>query len=140
MKRKEDWPEILAAFIHERRAMPFAWGSNDCCLFSADAILAMTGVDLMAGYRGKYSSALSAVRAFKAVGGLESGVVASCKSAGFDERANINFAQRGDLVLWGTPTHGPAMGICLGVFGVFASTKSAVEIPTAQCRRAWSTA
>jgi hypothetical protein len=139
MKRKEDWPEILAAYLHERRTMPFVWGSNDCCLFSADAILAMTGIDTMADYRGKYNSALSAVRLFKAGGGIEACAAASCKASSFDERANINFAQRGDLVLWDTPTHGPAFGICVGVYSAFASTNGTIEITTAQCRRAWST-
>lgn len=34
-----------------RRSVPFAWGSNDCRLFAADAVQAMTGVDHAAELR-----------------------------------------------------------------------------------------
>ena len=37
--------------------MDFAWGTNDCCLFVCDVILAMTGTDLGEDYRGEYSTA-----------------------------------------------------------------------------------
>src|SRR5258708_4686376 len=60
MKRLEDWVVRLEAFIKERTAQPFKWGSQDCCLFAADAIEAITGVDLAADFRGKYSGAETA--------------------------------------------------------------------------------
>lgn len=42
--------------------MAFAWGQNDCCLFAADAVLAMTGADLAGDYRGSYDDVKSALR------------------------------------------------------------------------------
>jgi len=32
--RRDNWPDLLAAYIKAKRNEPFAWGSNDCCLFA----------------------------------------------------------------------------------------------------------
>ena len=50
-----DTRQAADALIAERRLMPFARGTNDCCMFAADAVLAMTGRDLAADWRGTYS-------------------------------------------------------------------------------------
>lgn len=57
MVRHEDWPLRLSTYLRQRKATPFAWGENDCVLFAADAVLAMTGVDVCAEYRGYASEA-----------------------------------------------------------------------------------
>jgi hypothetical protein len=49
---KSNWPRLLHAFIESRRSTPFRWGRNDCCIFAADAMLAITGEDPMAEHRG----------------------------------------------------------------------------------------
>jgi len=63
MTRRVDWPERLAAFLESRRGAPKCWGSNDCGLFCADAIEAMTGVDPGWELRGTYQNARQALRA-----------------------------------------------------------------------------
>jgi hypothetical protein len=72
MKRCHDWPEKLAAFIESRRHKPFAWGSNDCCMFPADGVAAITepAIDLAAAWRGKYGDDFGAVRLIAEAGGL----------------------------------------------------------------------
>ena len=60
----------LDALIAERRLMPFARGTNDCCMFAADAVLAMTGRDLAADWRGTYSDDRGALRLIQQLGGL----------------------------------------------------------------------
>jgi len=60
--RLADWPERLAAFLESRRTMPKQWGQNDCALFCADAIQAMTGVDPALELRG-YDSEFGAIKA-----------------------------------------------------------------------------
>lgn len=50
--------------------MPFEWGKNDCCLFAADAVHAMTGQDFGAEARGTYSDARRAGLLMKRRGGL----------------------------------------------------------------------
>ena len=67
--RRRDWEGRFAAFVAERRCVPFAWGSNDCCLFAADAVLAITGTD-HAGVLRVHTSALEAARLVAQRGGL----------------------------------------------------------------------
>lgn len=42
--RLPDWPERLAAYLAVRERTPFEYGVNDCVLFAAGAVEAMTGV------------------------------------------------------------------------------------------------
>ncbi|WP_183024386.1 DUF6950 family protein [Variovorax sp. UMC13] len=67
--RRADWQLRLAEFAKKRVSMPFEWGRNDCCLFTVDAVLAMTGVDYAARFRG-YSTALAAARVVEQQGGI----------------------------------------------------------------------
>jgi hypothetical protein len=55
-RRFANWPERLAAFLESRRVSPKQWGVNDCGLFCADAIEAMTGVDMAEELRGHDSA------------------------------------------------------------------------------------
>lgn len=50
---------------------PIVFGVNDCCMTVADVILAAGGPDLMAEYRGRYSTRLGFVRAFRKAGHLD---------------------------------------------------------------------
>jgi hypothetical protein len=68
MKRVNDWPTQLANFLLEKRKQPFEWGSNDCCLFAADAIIAMGGKDVAEDVRGRYKTAIGARRIMKNLG------------------------------------------------------------------------
>ena len=63
------------ALIGDRMAAPFAWGANDCCMFAADCVQALTGHDPAAAFRGTYSDARGAVKVLEAVGGLEHAAV-----------------------------------------------------------------
>jgi hypothetical protein len=96
MKRFEDWPERLARFIDAHQGTPFAWGENDCCLFAANAILAMTGIDLAEGLRG-YSTHTGALRIIAPFGDLETLAAGIAEEAGLEE-IQPKLAQRGDLI------------------------------------------
>jgi hypothetical protein len=137
MRRIENWPEKLFALVEARANAPFEWGVHDCCIFSADVIAEITGIDLMAEYRGRYDSALSAARLFER-DGLEAAIEAACAATGFAEHAGPLSAQRGDLVITEIPERGPAAGLCLGATAVFVAPTGISEIPIAQCRRAWA--
>lgn len=67
--RRADWQMQLAAFARTHARMPFEWGRNDCCLFTVDAVQAMTGIDHAARFRG-YSTALAAARVVEQHGGI----------------------------------------------------------------------
>ena len=69
MQRLPDWPERLAAFIEARRHLPFAWGSNDCATFAADALLAVTGADALGPLRGRWATEAQAQQVLGQLGG-----------------------------------------------------------------------
>ena len=86
--------------------MPFEWGKNDCVLFSADAVLAITGQDYAKEYR-TYSSAKEAARLIKKLGGLEA--IATSALGSPIPKADLT---AGDIALVTTPN-----GNCLSVYG-----------------------
>lgn len=109
LKRKINWDsQHLELFFRARRNQPFAWGMNDCCIFPADAILAMTGTDIAGDFRGKYVDEASAFAMIKtvAVGETVADAAAWCAAkfglvewVGKDGKPAPKFAQRGDLVV-----------------------------------------
>lgn len=121
--------------------MPFAWGSNDCARFVCDAIQAMTGEDVFAEFRDKYTTKVGAARAIKSVCGgstFEDAIVYVTKKFAMQEIPHVNFAQRGDVVLF-DGEEGPALGIVYlnGKDAIFVSPAGLKRIPVARCRRAW---
>lgn len=108
LKRLPDWECRLSELVTQRLYEPFVWGVNDCALFAADCIEAMTGRDPAQSVRGLWGSQGEAVRVIARQGGLGGFV----SLLGFAEIPPL-FAQRGDLVLHrrdGTD----ALAICLG--------------------------
>jgi hypothetical protein len=99
LERRKDWPQRLDAFIAGRRNEPFAWGVNDCALFAADAVLAITGTDLAAAHRG-YNSAAGAMAASGSnMAALAARIVAEHQLVEIPPA----FAQRGDIGLAEAP-------------------------------------
>jgi hypothetical protein len=113
LTRRTDWQTQLDELVIERRAMPFAWGINDCATFAVEAVLRMTGTSILPTEIGPWATAKQAFRALKPFGGLANAVRAS----GLCE-VGPRFAQRGDLVLVRAPGRPRslrgALGICLG--------------------------
>lgn len=138
MTRHPDWPARLAAFVEGRRKAPFSWGGGgggqDCALFAADAVLAITGEDPAAAFRGRYSSETGSRRALLRFGagdleGTATGILGA-------PLASPLLAQRGDVVLMDRPT-GPALGVCLGEVSALADRAGLAFLPTAEARVAW---
>lgn len=129
--RVDQWPEILAAEIERARNRPFQWGTHDCALMAADIVLAMTGVDYAAEFRGRYRSALGAARLLKRGGGLwavlDRQLGASVPAA---------MAQRGDVVL-ARFAAGDTAGVCVGGQSAFPGLQGVVFRPTIECLAAW---
>lgn len=103
--RFPDWEARLAAYLEPLRLRPFAWGERDCCLFCAGAVEAMTGVDPMPEFRGRYKTATGAVRALRRHG-------AGTLDATLDTKFTpipASLARRGDIVM-----SGGLLGVCMG--------------------------
>lgn len=64
------WRGRFDALVQQRMATPFAWGVHDCCLWAADCVLATTGHDPAAPFRGRYSTAAGALALLDELGGL----------------------------------------------------------------------
>lgn len=92
--RREDWPARLSAYLQARRLMPFAWGSNDCMLFAADAVLAMTDTDPAARWRG-YKTREEAEEIMHLAGGPDALLTEALGVAGVRP---VLLAGRGDIV------------------------------------------
>lgn len=140
-RRKESWPEDLAAFIETRRFRAFEWGVHDCTLFAADAINVVVGIDPASAYRGQYDSALSGMAILNGLGGIEEAFKRSAYENGFVPVA-VGFAHQGDIVLCDdtglNDDSGPALGVCLGVMSAFVGPNGLVFLPTLKsCRLAW---
>lgn len=141
MKRKDTWPEALHDFIESRKATPFTWGVNDCCLFVADAIEAMTGDDPASEFRGRYADEAGALEAIKTVCGGENtadAITYVAKQNEWEPLQTVLLAQRGDLVTIDT-----GVGIAAGVVhlngreALFVSTDGLHKISLRKCKQAW---
>ncbi|UGO51432.1 hypothetical protein QJV44_gp18 [Serratia phage vB_SmaS_Tlacuache] len=101
-----DWQEKLLEQVVLREKVKFEWGKHDCCLFAADVVQAMTGVDYASEFRGKYSTEIGAKRLLAKAG--EDGLTGVLD--GKFAQVDLSYVQRGDLVLVQTDA-GPALGI-----------------------------
>jgi hypothetical protein len=115
LQRFDDWPARLDTALTEARTRPFEWGGGnggqDCCLFPADVVKALTGVDFAAEYRGQYHSQFGAVRIMRKIAG--GGVDAVATRALGEPLPFPLMAQRGDVVAFAASL-GLSLGICLG--------------------------
>lgn len=68
LERLQGWRGALNAAVAAHRGHGFAWGTHDCATFAADCVLAMTGIDFAASFRGRYDSAEGAARLLAAAG------------------------------------------------------------------------
>lgn len=132
MRRRSNWPRLLAAFVEEKGAQPFDWEHNNCAFFACDWIALCTGVDPAADLRVQVTSALSAGRVLRARGGLIQIAGEACFRWGWPE-IPAALAQRGDVVAHPTP-QGPALGVVLGARAIFAG---GLEQPLNLSAAAW---
>lgn len=133
MIRFPDWEARLSAYLAPLMDdAVFAWGSLDCALMVADAVLAMTGEDIASPFRGKYSTAAGSARALKRYG------AGDLKST-FDTLLPpkpIGYARRGDVVM-----NDGAVGICIGGTALFIGERDGVDglyrVDRAEWSHAW---
>lgn len=117
--RLPDWEPRLAAYLEPLMAgARFEWGTLDCALFAADAVLAMTGHDIAAPFRGKYSTAAGSVRALKRYG---AGELKSTFDTLLPPRP-VGYVRRGDVVM-----SDGAVGVCMGAFALFIGEKADID-------------
>lgn len=132
IRRHADWQPRLAAFIESRLAAHFVWGANDCCLFAADAVAAMTGRDLARHLRG-YATERAAQRLVRQLGGM-----AAIATAALGEPIAPPLARVGDIVLGELGAMGAeCLGVCTGATWHAPGADSLCAAPMAAARLAW---
>ena len=124
--RAHDWEARLFAAVDAARAAPFEWGTHDCALFVADAVLAMTGHDYAADLRGQYSTQAGALR-------LLADTPLRARMDALFPSIEVRMAQRGDAVMDATG----ALGVCLGERAAFVGPSGIEMQPTLGAELAW---
>ena len=72
LTKKEHWDtRAFNQYLLDKKDSEFAWGENDCCLFAANSILAITGTDIADDFRGKYTDEASAFELIGIVTGVQ---------------------------------------------------------------------
>jgi len=66
--RLKDWDRRLARVTEEHLATPGEWGVSDCIVTAAACVAAVTGVDIMAPWRGRYKTEAGAARLMRKEG------------------------------------------------------------------------
>lgn len=108
--RLPDWRPRLAAYMQRVARLPFRPGRNDCALFAAGAVEAMTGVDLAAGWRGTYRHLADGQAALLAAGYRDH---FDLIEQHFQEVAPA-FSKIGDLAVFPCEGQGQALGVVQG--------------------------
>ena len=132
--RLPGWPERLAAFIEARRDQPFDWAVNDCCALAADAVLAMTGRDFLADYRGRYATEEQA-EALMGEGGLPAFLPRVLAAFGAVPVPPAE-AQRGDVALIGLENQ-LVCGVVTGPHIAAPGARGLAFVPLRRATMAW---
>lgn len=62
LDRVDDWDRRLARVTERHMRLPGEWGVSDCLMTWGDAVIAVTGEDLLAPWRGRYRTERGAAR------------------------------------------------------------------------------
>jgi len=152
-KRQKHWATRgYHEFLRARACEPFAWGKNDCALFAADGILAITGVDIATDFRGKYFTEPAAMALIRSLCAVPAGTAPTVADAavycaekhGLIEWADKKgaplpkLARRGDLVVFLAPTGSMVAGLVhLSGQIVAQGEKGLYMFPISKALRAW---
>lgn len=135
MQKTPDWRLHFDAFLASRLRAPFVWGVNDCAIFAADAVLAMTGQDpAPAGLRG-HRTARQATRSLHRHGELQ-----GIATAALGEPVLTADPAEGDVVLVRTGKR-QALAIANGQGGAFGPAAAGLAVAPLSgpvlCWRVW---
>jgi len=133
--RHQDWSKRFNSLIQAASNKPFVWGKHDCCLFAADVVYELTGVDHAQFLRGRYKTHLGAARIIKKLGGVKVIV----ENALGDEIQPL-LAQRGDIVLIKTKEFGDTLAVCAGEYCLAPGYNGLAKVSIKEAVAAWRVA
>jgi hypothetical protein len=131
MNKRHDWQVRFEAFIAARTAKPFTWGTNDCAIFAADCVHAITGVDVALPAFRRHATERQAARLLKRHGG-----VLGIATAALGQPVPASTAQVGDVVL--TKAGGRDMlAVCNGATCIAPGPHGLAVLPMADISLCW---
>jgi hypothetical protein len=136
MTRLTDWPERLDRLVEAARHSTFTWGRFDCCLFAADAVSAITGIDPAALWRGTYADARTAARLLARMGGLEATAAGIARHHGWPGVPPA-FLGRGDVALVRLEDDRDALAVCLGAALVLPAQRGLAVLDRTHALSGW---
>ena len=107
--RLPEWRERLQVYLQSIAHEPLEFGRHDCALFAADAVRAMTGVDLAEAYRGRYTTLHGGMRILARDGFSDQVALVAAHLA----PVTVAMAMPGDLAVFETQS-GRALGVVQG--------------------------
>lgn len=122
------WEDALYDYMDMKRHEPFEYGVNDCCMFAAGAVEAITGEDPIPEFRGKYDSLKTSLQVIKDIG---AGTLEATMDGKFPE-VEIGHAQRGDLAFFDG-----SVGVVMGGFAYFVSDDGVERINRSLWDKCW---
>jgi hypothetical protein len=134
LTRLADWPLRLESFVAARQHQPFAWGAQDCATFAADAVQALTGVDVAPPHLRQHRHARAALRSLRAHGGLQ-----AIAQAALGTPIPPILAGVGDVLLTrpSSSSHQPMLALCNGATALAPGPQGLVSLGLGQVSHAW---
>jgi hypothetical protein len=132
MNRLPSWRTRLGLYLAEAARTPFAEGRHDCALFAAGAVLAMTGMDPAAPFRGRYRTTRGGLRVLRRAGYRDHLALAVAHL----EEVPPSFARVGDLAAV-QGADGPALGVVQGERIYVLRPEGMATVSLLQAMRAW---
>ena len=131
LTRRENWATLLYQAIEDRTDSRFVWGEFDCCLFAAECVEAITGVNVMPDV--KYKNQKEAVEVIQSNGGLSAMVTSILGPSRFPLMAS-----RGDVVMrHDDATDMMSLGVCVGSLVAFPAMRGVSYVNLSDCICSW---
>jgi hypothetical protein len=127
--RAELWESTLAEYLTASEKTIFTWGENDCCLWVAKFVDAITGSNIATDWIGQYSTQEEAQAFMESQGFTSPEEIADHHLS----EMPITKVGRGDIVLHPQG----ALGICAGRKSYFLIPVGLTTLNTLQCHKAW---
>ena len=137
LTRKLGWEQILERAVQDARDRTFEWGKFDCCMWACDVVLAITGLDVAALFRGQYNSRNSMAKMLKRKGAFSlSSLCGTVARAHRMPEIPPLSARRGDLVLV-KESGRHSLGVCTGVYVRATAAKGLAYMEQDTWVKAW---
>ena len=132
-----DWKTKFSDHLLSVKDNRFKWGKQDCCMFAANCIQNICGVDILEEYRGQYSTEDEAQVFIDEKGGtLSKFLTQVCRKYKLS-KVHPKKAQNGSLCLVNTDI-GDTAGILWNGKVWAQGPKGVITAPKSYIKRAWS--